>query len=155
MENIIIRPVTADDAPALLAIYDWYVRHSAVTFEYDVPTEAGFRSRIKHTLEKYPYLAAEKDGVILGYSYAGAFHPRAAYGWAAELSIYLDRDARGHGLGRRLYEEMEKRLKEMGVLNLYACIASAEVEDEYLDNASERFHSRLGYVTAEWSTYQL
>ena len=147
MENIIIRPVVEDDAPALLAIYGWYVLHSAVTFEYDVPAEEEFRRRIARTLEKYPYLAAEKDGVILGYAYAGAFHSRAAYGWAAELSIYLDREARGRGLGRRLYEAMEAALKAMGVANLYACIASPITEDEYLDNASERFHARLGYVT--------
>ena len=147
MENIVIRSVRAEDASALLGIYSWYVLHSAVTFEYDVPTEEEFRGRIGRTLEKYPYLAAEKDGVILGYAYAGAFHPRAAYGWAAELSIYLDREVRGQGLGRRLYEEMETALKAMGILNLYACIASPQVEDEYLDNASERFHVRLGYVT--------
>ena len=59
----------------------------------------------------------------------------------------LDREVRGQGLGRRLYEEMETALKAMGILNLYACIASPQVEDEYLDNASERFHARLGYVT--------
>ena len=51
MENISIRPVSEKDAAALLAIYGWYVRHTAVTFEYAVPTEAEFRGRIARTLE--------------------------------------------------------------------------------------------------------
>ena len=49
------------------------------------------------------------------------------------------------GLGRKLYEELEARLKEMGLLNLYACIGYAEVEDEYLTNASVAFHEKMGY----------
>lgn len=57
---------------------------------------------------------------------------RAAYDWAAELTIYLDHDARRGGLGRVLYEALADRLKAMGVLNLYACIGYPQVEDEYL-----------------------
>ncbi len=148
MENISIRPVSENDAAALLAIYGWYVRHTAVTFEYEVPTEAEFRGRIARTLEKYPYLAAEKDGVILGYAYAGPFKARAAYDRSVELSIYLDRTVRRQGLGRRLYEAMEAELKKMGILNLYTCISFAPRENEYLNNDSEHFHARLGYVTA-------
>jgi phosphinothricin acetyltransferase len=148
VENITIRPVSESDAAALLEIYRWYVVNTAVTFEYDVPSEAEFRERIRRTLEKYPYLAAEADGVLLGYAYAGAFKGRAAYDWAVELSIYLDKDRRGRGLGRRLYKALEEELAKMGILNLYACIASPVVEDEYLTRASERFHSRLGFVTA-------
>lgn len=148
MDSIIIRPVRPEDASALLKIYGWYVLNTTVTFEYDVPTEEEFRRRIEHTLTKYPYLAAEADGVILGYAYAGTFKGRAAYDRAVELSIYLDKDRRGRGLGRRLYEALEAELVKMGILNLYACIASPVVEDEYLTRASERFHSRLGFVTA-------
>ena len=147
MAIISIRSVTEDDAPALLAIYSHYVRCSAVTFEYDVPSEAEFRRRIRGTLEKYPYLAAESGGIILGYAYAGPFHPRAAYGWSAELSIYLSPDARGKGLGRRLYETLEQELGRMGIINLYACISWPEIEDEYLDRSSPDFHTHLGFVT--------
>ncbi|MFQ8952889.1 MAG: N-acetyltransferase family protein [Oscillospiraceae bacterium] len=42
-------------------------------------------------MQKYPYLVAEKDGVIAGYAYAGAFVGRAAYDWSCETSIYLDK----------------------------------------------------------------
>ena len=147
MEKITIRSAVPDDARDLLDIYSWYVRNSAVTYEYDVPSEEEFRRRIRVTLEKYPYYVAEEDGTVLGYAYAGAFRTRPAYGWAAELSIYLSPEARRKGLGRMLYQALEDALGKMGILNLYACISWPETEDEYLDKSSPAFHSHMGFVT--------
>ena len=76
--DIRIRIATEDDAEALLAVYAPYVIKTAITFEYEVPTLEEFRGRIRHTLQKYPYLVAERDGTILGYAYVGPFHERAA-----------------------------------------------------------------------------
>lgn len=90
----VIRTAAAEDAAALLNIYAWYVEHTAITFEYTVPSPAEFRRRISRTLEAYPWLCAEQDGKLLGYAYAGPFAERAAYGWAAEVSIYLAREVR-------------------------------------------------------------
>ena len=144
-DGIVIREATAEDAAALLSVYRPYVEQTAITYEYEVPTVEEFRQRILHTLQRYPYLIAERNGEALGYAYAGAFHPRAAYAWCAELSIYLRMDMRGRGLGRRLYEELTSRLTRMGILNLESCIACTEREDEYLTNASVRFHERMGF----------
>lgn len=96
-------------------------------------------------MEKYPYLVAEMDGYVVGYAYAGRFVGRAAYDWSVETTIYLDRGMRGRGIGRRLYGALEEALKDMGVLNLNACIAYPEKEDEYLTRSSAEFHARLGY----------
>ena len=71
VSNIHIRTASPDDAAALLAIYAPYVQETAITFEYEVPSTEEFTRRITHTLEKYPYLVAEKDHTILGYAYAG------------------------------------------------------------------------------------
>ena len=51
-----------DDANALVAVYAPYVLHTAVTYEYEVPTVEEFRRRIEHTLENYPYVVAEVEG---------------------------------------------------------------------------------------------
>ena len=140
-----IRSVKLDEAQELLAIYAPYVTDTAITFEYDIPSLDEFANRIKMIQEKYPYLVAVQDGEIVGYAYATAFHPRAAYSRCVEMAIYLKTDCRGQGIGRKLYEELEIRLKEKGILNLYACIGYAPVEDEYLTNASVRFHEKMGY----------
>ncbi len=147
MPEIIIRTVTEADAEELLKIYEYYVRTTAITFEYDVPTVTEFQRRIHHTLEKYPYIAAALDGKIVGYAYAGAFVGRAAYDWSAELTVYVDHNLRKGGIGGRLYRELEEILKRMGILNLYACIGYTEQEDEYLTNNSAEFHAHLGYRT--------
>ena len=162
MEDISIRTAAPKDAKELLDIYSYYVEKTAVTYEYDVPGIEEFKRRIEDTLEKYPYIVAvenviDEDGAgnvmnkdshkgrIVGYVYAGCFKSRAAYDWSVETSIYVDKDARKMGIGKMLYAELEKRLKAMNILNVNACIAYTEVEDEYLTNASVSFHEKEGY----------
>lgn len=142
---ITIRPVSPEDSRVLLDIYRPYVEHTAITFEYEVPSVDEFTRRITHTLTRYPYLAAETDGQILGYAYAGPFYGRAAYDWSAEVSVYVRENIQGMGVGRRLYEALERALSAQNILNLYACIAWPDKEDEYLTRNSAGFHSHLGY----------
>jgi len=146
MSDYEIRTVTVEDAPQLLAIYSYYVENTAITFEYDPPTLEEFKSRISNTLKKYPYLCILQEGRILGYAYAGPFRTRAAYQWAAEMTIYLAPNARKRGLGRKIYEALEQCLKDMGILNLYACIGYSRTEDEYLSPNSAQFHAHMGYT---------
>lgn len=143
--EITIRSAVVEDAEAILNIYGYYIKNTAITMEYAVPTIEQFENRIRKTLENYPYLVAEQDGTIIGYAYAGRFHERAAFYRSAEVSIYLDRAVHKSGLGRRLYEELEKQLKDLGMLNIYASIAYTDNEDEYLNNNSTQFHVHMGY----------
>lgn len=140
-----IRVAREEDAESLLNIYRYYVEKTAITFEYDVPTAEEFRGRIRHILEKYPYLVREENGRITGYVYAGAFKERAAYDWAVETSIYVDQNCHRSGQGRELYEALEKALQLQGVRNVEACIAAPRGEDPYLTDNSIRFHEHLGY----------
>ncbi len=145
---ITVRNVQTADAPRLLEIYARYVTDTAVTFETAVPSLEEFAGRIRRVTEKYPWLVVERDGAVEGYACAGPFKDRAAYDWAAETTVYLDHRATGGGLGRLVYEALEKALKAMGILNLYACIAYPEEEDAYLTKNSADFHAHLGYRLA-------
>ena len=142
---ISIRTATEDDAEELLAIYAPYVKQTAITFEYDVPSKKDFKSRISHTLEKYPYLVAEEDGKIVGYAYVSPFKERAAYDWSVETSIYVDMIQKRKGIGRLLYDRLEEILKKQGILNVNACIGYPQIDDEYLTKDSVYFHEKLGY----------
>ena len=143
---MLIRSVKLEDAERLLEIYSYYVENTAISFEYVTPSLEEFRERITTITKKYPYLVLEEEGVIRGYSYAGVFKGRAAYDHCCETTIYLDRDSKGNGYGRALYEALENALKEIGIKNLYACIGDPETEDEYLTKNSEHFHSHMGYT---------
>ena len=141
-----IRDAKVADAERLLEIYDYYVRHTAISFEYDTPSLDEFTARMEKIMRRYPYLVIEKDSRIEGYAYAGAFKDRAAYDRSCEMTIYIDHRSRKEGLGRRLYEALEEKLKAMGMLNLYACIGYPETDDEYLTKNSAEFHEHLGYT---------
>lgn len=136
--NIYIRMAKCEDAKALLDIYKPYVEKTAITFEYEVPSEVEFASRIEHTLERYPYLVAERGGKIVGYAYASPFKTRAAYAWSVETSIYVEETCRGLGVGKALYEQLEYWLKKQQIINVNACIT-------YPNPASIHFHEQFGY----------
>lgn len=97
--EVVIRDAVPADAERIREIYDHYVRHTAISFEYETPTPEEMRERMHRTMARFPYLAAERDGVVQGYAYAGPFKERAAYDWCCEMSIYLAQDARKCGMG--------------------------------------------------------
>ena len=134
------------DAEELLEIYSHYVKTTALSFEYTPPTTEEFRARIENITKSYPYLVARVDGRAVGYVYAASFHPREAFKFCAEVSIYIHPDHRGGGVGRALYERLEEILKMQNVLVLYACIVTCDREDEHLPVGSVAFHSRMGYT---------
>lgn len=147
MPTVTVRNAERKDAARLLEIYAYYVENTAISFECTVPLLEEFQARLRAIQERYPCLVAEVDGAVQGYACAHPFVGREAYDWSAELTIYLDPAARKGGLGRRLYGELEDRLREMGVLNLYACIGLPEEPDEYLDANSADFHAHMGFTT--------
>lgn len=143
---IVIRDAALTDAERILEIYDYYVKNTAITFEYVTPTLEEFQERMAKTMQRYPYLVVVKDGQVEGFAYAGPFVGRAAYDWSCELTIYLNHNAVSCGMGRALYETLQRALHNMGILNLYACIGYPEQDDEYLTTNSADFHAHLGFV---------
>lgn len=133
-----LRDATIHDAAAMLEIYRPYILHTAITFEYTVPTLQEFEARFLSITAEFPWLVWEEDGQILGYAYGSKAFPRAAYQWDADLSIYLRQDCRARGIGRRLYTALEDRLRELGYFVLYGLVTSA-------NDASCRFHRAMGY----------
>lgn len=146
-----IKNVTSADAEELLAIYKYYVENSAVTFEYVAPDEEQFRNRIITFTEKYPYIkAVDENGKALGFAFAHHLRERRAYDRSVETTIYVDKNCRHKGVGKALYTELESRLKEMGILNMYACVATLRPgeEDPYLNMDSPEFHKRMGFTSS-------
>lgn len=140
-----IRNATLDDAVRLLEIYDYYVKNTAVSFEYTTPALEEFQERMKNIMSHYPFLVLEHDGFVVGYAYASSFNTRQAYARCCETTIYLDHKCLKRGYGRMIYESLEKSLREIGFLNMYACVAFPETADEFLTTNSADFHLHLGF----------
>ncbi len=135
---MIIREATEEDAASLAAIYKYYVEETAISFELTAPDKDEMERRRKEYSSSYPYLVAEENGRVVGYTYAHPFSARAAYSRSAEITIYLDRDSKGKGYGKALYAEIEKRLRKSNVKNLYAIAM-------YPGLGSIEFHEKMGY----------
>lgn len=145
MSEFEIRTAQVSDANALLAIYAYYIKKTAITFEYEVPTLENFKQRIATILQTYPFLVATKADEVIGFAYAGPFNHREAYKWSVEVTIYLDPMKRGLGAGKRLYQVLEAKLKAQGIQNINACISVPTKADEHLNYDSMYFHEHLGY----------
>lgn len=133
-----IREAMGKDIPAMLDIYDEFVKNTAVSFEYVTPTIEEFTRRLEEHKAVYPWLVWEEEGKVLGYAYAGRAFERAAYAWNAEISCYLAEEIRGKGIGRQLYERIETILRGQGVRKVFAVVTSA-------NEPSIGFHKALGY----------
>lgn len=162
-----IRLAKISDAEAIRKIYEPYVKETAISFEYEVPSINEFENRIKNTLAKYPYLVAVENGIIVGYAYASVFHnAREAYKHSAELSVYVDMNHKQKGIGKSLYTKLQEILITQNVYIVHACIASTEngdadvctengcanvsenSKDAHLTNDSEKFHAKMGFELA-------
>ena len=128
----------ARDAADILAIYAPYIEKTAVTFETEVPSLQAFTQRVAGIAADFPYLLLEIDGELAGYAYAHKQAERAAFGWNAELSIYLKEGFTGMGLGRALYRLLEELLQMQGYINFYGVITSSNA-------GSIALHEKMGY----------
>ena len=132
-----IRFAKPSDAAQILDIYAPIVRHTAITFEYDIPEVEEFEERIRKTSEFYPYLVWEEHREILGYTYATRFRSRKAYDWVCESAIYVSENARGKGIGQKLYSKLFDCLRAQGLTSVIAVVRPhAQTVD---------FHEALGF----------
>jgi phosphinothricin acetyltransferase len=121
---ITIRDAAAAQAAALAAIYDHYVRGTAVTFEETAVPSAVMAERIAGVQERgLPWLVALRDGTLIGYAYAGPWNPRDAYRHTVEVSAYVAEEARAQGVGTALYEALFPRLRALGAHAVIAVIS--------------------------------
>ena len=109
-----IRIAERADVEAMRQIYAPYVVNTAYSYEYEVPGYEEFLRRFDTLTERFPWLVWEEHGEILGYAYGSAAFVRQAYGFLADLSIYLKEEAHGRGIGRKLYETAEEILRRQG-----------------------------------------
>jgi phosphinothricin acetyltransferase len=127
MTSALIRPATPADVPAIADIYAEAVRHGTASFELDPPDEGEMTRRYRALVDRnFPYLAAEENGVIAGYAYAGPYRARPAYDWTVEDSIYLAPAAQGRGIGRALLDRLITESEARGFRQMLAVIGDSQ-----------------------------
>jgi phosphinothricin acetyltransferase len=118
-----IRSADISDAAGIRNIYNQYVINTTITFEENPVSIVEMESRIKNTIQVYPWLVYEENGKILGYTYAHKWRERSAYRYSVETGIYLDSAYVGKGIGTGLKRELLKVLKEKSIHTVICGIA--------------------------------
>ncbi len=153
-ENREIRLATEADAEHMLSIYAPVVRETAISFELEPPSIDEFRSRIRSTLTRTPWLLCEIDGSVAGYAYAGPLRTRQAYQWSVEVTVYVHADYRRLGVGSAVYTSLFECLRLMGYMNAYGGIALPNPGSVGLHESMGFFHvgtyRNVGYKLGAW-----
>jgi L-amino acid N-acyltransferase YncA len=135
-----IRPATSADIPAIARIYAHAVKHGTASFEIEAPDPAEMARRQRELVDAgFPYIAAELDGRLLGYAYAGPYRVRPAYRFTVEDSIYVDHRARRSGVGRMLLDHLIAHATDRGFRQMIAVIGDSA------QTASVELHRAAGF----------
>jgi phosphinothricin acetyltransferase len=136
----VVRSAVAADLPALTAVYNYYVLHTAITFDV-TPFEPAQRRPWfdEHTAGgRYRLMVAEDHGDVLGYATSSRWRPKPAYETTVESSVYVRHDAARRGIGRQLYEALFEAIAREDVHTIVAGIALP-------NEASVALHERCGF----------
>ena len=109
-----IRAARIDDAKEIARIYNQGVQDRAATFENAYVTPEERYLWLVARPEKYPVLVAEVKHTLMGWASLTPYSPRHCYDGIAELSLYIDRSLRGHGVGQELMKAMQNIAREKG-----------------------------------------
>ena len=138
--SLAIRPAKTSDIPAVTRIYAHAVEHGTASFELEPPDEAEMARRQEALLTKnYPYLVAERAGIVTGFAYAGPYRDRRAYDWCVEDSIYIAPEFHRQGIGRLLLTRLVTESEALGFRQMIGVIGDTA------NTASVAVHAAAGF----------
>jgi L-amino acid N-acyltransferase len=133
-----IRPATSEDAAVISAIYNHYVLHSTATYQEQTESlDDRIRWLEAHHAE-LPVIVADENGEVVGWASLNRYHPRSAYRFTVESSVYIHHSHHRRGHGRALMLELIDRARALGYRTILAGISSDQA-------ASLRLHETLGF----------
>src|SRR5712691_11398121 len=118
-----IRDALESDLPIVIDIYNATVPTRMVTAELEPTTvEARLPWFREHSSDQHPFWVVESDGRVIGWLDFKKFLPRCAYRGTAEISVYVDENFRGRGVGQRLLQHAMTRAPSLGITALVGLI---------------------------------
>jgi L-amino acid N-acyltransferase YncA len=149
-----IRDATAADVDRLCAIYNHYVLNTVITFEEEPVSSSEMTQRVADVQQQLMWLVYETDYGVIGYAYASRWKVRAAYRFAVEASVYVDRGHHGKGVGKALYAALLERLRETKVHSVVGGVAGANpasfgLHDAFGFKKVAQFHE-IGHKFGQW-----
>lgn len=116
-----VRSASIEDAAAIAAIYNQGIAERAATFETTPRTVDDIVQRLAD-LQRYPLLVATDENGVVGWAGLSGYRPRDCYAGIGEFSVYLDKGARGRGIGRQLLQALVDVARAQGYWKLLSRI---------------------------------
>ena len=140
VSELLVRPAVVADVPAMMAIYNHYVEISPATFDVTPVSLENRLAWFEHFGVSGPFrlLVAEHGGEVVGYAGSGRFREKPAYVTSVEMTVYVHPEARGRGVGARMYERLFDVLAGEPIHRAYAGITLP-------NEASVALHRRFGF----------
>jgi phosphinothricin acetyltransferase len=133
-----LRDVSANDLAELAQIEGWAIENTASNFLLRSRDRAAWERLYEDREPLYPWLVAARGDRVVGFALSFRYRARSAYDWTTEVSVYVDPEHQGQGIGRSLYNELFARLERLGFHTAVAVVVTPNA-------ASERLHESLGF----------
>lgn len=134
----IIRKASSDDAAAIAAIYNHYVKTSCISFEQDEVSVATMTERMTEVNKQLVWYVASLNNMVVGYAYATPWRSRSAYRFSVETSVYINHQYTGQGHGQQLYQVLLDDLRQRQIHTVIGGIAQP-------NPASVALHEKMGF----------
>ena len=140
MENkeiIYINEITYEDIKDVLAIYHQGIMEGHATFQTELPSvEEWDKGHLPFGRVK----ATNEEGKMLGWIALTPTSNRCCYKGVADVSIYIDKDARKKGIGEKLIQAIIEVSESNGIWTLQSGIFD-------INKASLALHTKCGFRT--------
>jgi L-amino acid N-acyltransferase len=138
-----IRLATVADLPAINDIYNYYVLHATCTYQIEPCKEAERMAWFNCHGPRYPITVAidPSSDQVVGWASLSPFHPRAAYRFTVEDSVYVHHDQHRHGVGKALLCDLIGRALDLDYRTIVALVSADQA-------ASIALHKNAGFEEA-------
>ena len=128
------------DLPRVVEFSNWAAKHTPANLATQPEPLEQWVAAWQETRQYHPWLVARSlDKGVIGFAKTSPHRSRGAYRWTAEVSVYIDPESHGKGVGTLLYRTLIPLLRAQGYVTLLAGIYAGH-------EPSERLHMRAGFV---------
>ena len=115
-----IRTATLNDINSISDIYNDAILNTIATFDTEIKSIENRMDWFKSHGEQQPIMIAEENHSIVGWASLSKWSDKRAYDSTAEISVYVQQNHRGKGIGKKLVELISRSIPGFDVLSIHA-----------------------------------